>query len=195
MTHATHAAALAAFLGINASEVTEISYNHYGLPLFEADGKEWAVGTDSEADRAAMEDIEGSIWAFNSSFILSECDLPLELSEVIGAFQSEKCESANDALLALVEKCCKDASGKEGIEAFAESAISADGRGHFLSPYDGEASRITKGKRSSFTARTRKTPVKGSFCLTRCPDPRAASEAPSRPRQNTRNTRLERCEI
>lgn len=149
MKHATHAAALAAFLGINASEVTEISYNHYGMPLFEADGTEYAVGTDSEADRAATECIEGSIWAFKPEFILAECGLPFELSEAICAFQSEKCEDASDALLELVEKCCKG-----GIEAFAESAVSADGRGHFLSGYDGEENEQEHEGQTFFLYRT-----------------------------------------
>lgn len=149
MTHATHAAALAAFLQTELENITESDWTTYGLPTFKVGGEEWAVGTDSEADRAAMEYIEGSIWAFKPEFILAECGLPFELSEAIGAFQSEKCEDANDALLALVEKCCKG-----GIEAFAESAVSADGRGHFLSGHDGEENEQEHEGQTFFLYRT-----------------------------------------
>jgi hypothetical protein len=45
--------------------------------------------------------------------------------------QSKKCEGANDAILALIEKT------DGGLDGFVEEAISADGRGHFLSSYDG----------------------------------------------------------
>lgn len=133
MTTTAHAQALAQFLSIDISEVSEMFGDHYGLPIFSADGAEYAVGTDSEADEAATESIRGSLWAFNASFVLSECDLPSELEEAIQTFCSQKCESANDAIEALIEKCCKD-----GVDGFAQSAMSSDGRGHFLSGYDGE---------------------------------------------------------
>lgn len=133
-----HAKALAQFLSVDPSEVSELSYDHYGLPHFSADGGEYAVGTDQEADEAGTEAVRSSLWAFNASFILSECGLPMELEEAIAAFTSEKCESANDAIEALVERCCKN-----GVEEFAQSAFSADGRGHFLSGYDGEENEET----------------------------------------------------
>ncbi len=40
-------------------------------------------------------------------------------------------ERSNDAVLSLVERTC-------GLDDFVEDAVSADGRGHFLSHYDGE---------------------------------------------------------
>ena len=46
--------------------------------------------------------------------------------------QSKKCEGANDAILALIKKT------DGGLDGFVEDAISADGRGHFLSSYDGD---------------------------------------------------------
>ena len=97
--------------------------------------KEYLVLTDEEADGFAKNYIENSIWAFNASFILSECDLPSELEECIQGFQEKECEGANDALLALVEKCC-------GLETFVEDAIRSDGRGHFLASYDNEENEI-----------------------------------------------------
>lgn len=121
--------ALARHLECEVDELSEESHDHYGLTVFSLGRQEYAIGTDSEADEAARQYIKDSIWAFNAGFILSECDLPGELEDAIKAFQEDKCEDANDALLALVEKCTT-------LEDFAQSAISADGRGHFLSPYD-----------------------------------------------------------
>jgi hypothetical protein len=146
MTHTTHAAALAAFLGINASEVTELSYDHYGMPLFEVDGAEYAVGTDSEADQAAVDNIRDSVWAFNADFICRMCDLPEEFSDGIKLMQ-EKCESANESLLALVERQC-------GLPLFVERAVDYDGRGHFLSGYDGEENEHEHEGEAFFIYRT-----------------------------------------
>lgn len=129
--------ALCAFLDCAPDDLKCESYDHYGLSLYSMGSNSYAVGTDEEAQEACGKYVADTIWAFNASFILSECGLPGELEDAIKAFQEDKCEDANDALLALVEKCVKDASGKEGVEAFTESAISADGRGHFLNPYDG----------------------------------------------------------
>lgn len=136
-TQTTHAAALAAFLSISVDEVEQLSYDHYGLAHFSADGAEYAVGTDSEADTAAADHIRESLWAFNALFILDQCDLPPELEEAIETFCSQKCESANDTILALVEKCCDG-----GVESFAKAACQGDGRGHFLSGYDGEENEV-----------------------------------------------------
>lgn len=130
--------ALCAHIDCEPSDLTERKFDHYGLRVFALGSQEYAIGTDSEATEAATANIRDSVWAFNASFILSECDLPSELEDAIQAFQSDKCESANDALLALVEKCCKD-----GLQGFAESAISADGRGHFMSSYDGDEDEIS----------------------------------------------------
>jgi hypothetical protein len=122
--------ALAAFLN---EDEDQLSVSRHDDTTIEYGRAEYRVLTDSEADDAAREYIRESIWAFNATFILSECELPSELEEGIQAMQEKQCEDANDALYALVEKCCPG-----GIKAFAEAAISADGRGHFLSQYDGE---------------------------------------------------------
>lgn len=122
--------ALAHHLECEVDDLSEESYDHYGLTRFSLGNKEYAIGTDAEADEAVQQAVKDSLWAFNASFILSECDLPSELEDAIKAFQGDKCESANDAILALVEKC-------SSLEDFTQSAVSADGRGHFLSPYDG----------------------------------------------------------
>lgn len=123
--------ALAHHLECEVDDLSEESYDHYGLTRFSLGNKEYAIGTDAEADEAVQQAVKDSLWAFNASFILSECDLPSELEDAIKAFQGDKCESANDAILALVEKC-------SSLEDFTQSAVSADGRGHFLSPYGNE---------------------------------------------------------
>lgn len=145
-TQTTHAAALAAFLSISVDEVEQLKYDYYGLALFSADGAEYAVGTDSEAGEAVKKDIEQLIWAFNPSFICSMCGLPSEFEDGIKLMQ-EKCEDANPPLLALVEKQC-------GLPLFVEHAVSADGRGHFLSGYDGEENESEAEGETFFIYRT-----------------------------------------
>ena len=125
--------ALAIHLGVNKEEITKQTYTHYGLPIFCIGSKEYAVGDDEQAGEALYEYIEQSVWAFNASFIASECNLP-ESEGMIEAAQ-EKCESANDGILAMIKGTC-------GLKSFVDSAELADGRGHFLSPYDGEESEV-----------------------------------------------------
>jgi hypothetical protein len=122
--------ALAAFLECEPGELSEETFDHYGLAVFSLGNKEYAIGTDDEADEACAEYIKDTAWAFNASFILGECGLPLELEDAIRSFQEKECEGANDALVALIEKCAD-------FDKFTRHAIAADGRGHFLSSYDG----------------------------------------------------------
>lgn len=122
--------ALARFLGVEPEEVTEAEWEHYGLEVFEVDGEEYAVGTDEEADEAVREAILGSLWAFRTEFIISHCDLPWELEEMIRTYQETKCEGANEAIRALIEAC-------GNLDEFIEEAVETDGRGHFLATYDG----------------------------------------------------------
>lgn len=117
---------LAKYLDCEPDDLTLESHDHYGLEVYSLGSKEYAIGTDDEATDAARASIKDSLWAFNPSFLASFCDLPECVFEAL----QPKYESANDAVLSLVEK-----SGK--FEDFADEAISADGRGHFMSSYDG----------------------------------------------------------
>ena len=117
-------AALCEYLDCSPEDLVKEDYDHYGLDLYAYGNKSYAIGTDKEANEAAKSYIESSIWAFNASFILQHCDLPMELEDAIKAFQEDKCESANDALLALIEKC-------GDFDGFVEDAVAADGRAHF----------------------------------------------------------------
>jgi hypothetical protein len=100
--------------------------DYNGLQVIEIDGKEWALFTDEEADKAVKSYIEESLWAFNKSFLSDQTGLP---EEVFSTLQ-QGCESSNDAILSIVEKC-------GDMDTLVSDAVSSDGRGHFLSPYDG----------------------------------------------------------
>ena len=104
-------------------EANEIEQG-YDDSIFELGNKEYLVLTDEEADERAKEYIENSIWTFYSSFLAKHTNLD---EDIISHLQ-DKCESANDVLLNAV----KD------IDNLIDDAIGQDGRGHFMSSYDGE---------------------------------------------------------
>lgn len=114
--------ALAQFLDVDTDDIE----NNDGM-YFEADGAEYKVLTDEEADEALHEYIKENVWSFNASFLAGFTELP---EEVFTALQPQ-CESANDAILSLIER------SEGGFGAFVEEAERADGRGLFLSGYDG----------------------------------------------------------
>jgi len=128
--------AVADQIGCDPDDLALEAHTHYSLEVFSNGREEYAVGTDKEADEACKEYIKDSAWAFRSSFICDYCNLPQELEEALEAMQSKKCEGANDAILALIKKT------DGGLDGFVEEAISADGRGHFLSSYDGDENEI-----------------------------------------------------
>lgn len=97
----------------------------------------YSVYTDEEAGKAVKEYIKETVWAFNSSFIISHSSLPYEASEMIEFFQRKKCEDANETILALIDD----------FDEFVSDAISVDGRSHFLSSYDGcENEEVVNGE-------------------------------------------------
>ncbi len=95
---------------------------------------DYLVLTDDEADEKAKEDILESLWAFNASFIAYHTDLDEEVIQAI--HDNGKCESNNDTIHNLIKKL-------GDIDDFVSDAISADGRGHFLSSYDGNENEET----------------------------------------------------
>lgn len=122
--------ALCSHLNCEPSELSLERNEHYGLTVFSQGNAEYAIGTDAEADKAARESIGQTVWAFNASFILSECNLPSELEDGLRAWQEKECEGCNDDLLRMVNRLAGD--------SFFTDAIAEDGRGHFMSSYDGE---------------------------------------------------------
>lgn len=93
---------------------------------------EFLVLTDEEADEKTTDYIKDSLWAFNASFIIENSDLPWEAEEMVKSFQEKLCEGANETIKALIPD----------IDSFVYAAIGADGRGHFLSTYDGNEVEI-----------------------------------------------------
>jgi hypothetical protein len=114
--------ALAKYLGLTKEEEKEIYYESYDIYCY--GNQEYLVLTDDEADEKVAEHIKDSVWAFNPSFLSSHSGI----DEGVFKLLQDKCESANEAVLKLI----KD------FDEFVQDAVATDGRGHFLSSYDGE---------------------------------------------------------
>lgn len=84
------------------------------------------VLTDEEADSLAKAYILDSVWVFNADFLAAETGHDYEVFKAIQ--ENGRCEDNNSAILALIDD----------EQSFIDSAISADGRGHFLNTYDGQ---------------------------------------------------------
>ena len=124
-------AALAKHLSIAPEQIT------FNGDYFDTeDGEEYFVFTDDEANEAAAREIKNSLWAFNANFILDCTELAAgdccygDVVESLQTMQNKCCESCNEFIYALIESTC-------GIDEFIERAIYEDGRGHFISYYDG----------------------------------------------------------
>ena len=133
--------ALAEYLGADKDEIEETGWDDNA---FKYGNQEYLVLTDSEADEKTAEYIKDSLWAFNASFIIEHSELPWEAEEMIKGFQESKCEGANDTIEALITD----------IDGFIEDAISADGRGHFMSSYDGEENEVNHNGETLYIYRT-----------------------------------------
>lgn len=102
---------------------------------FEVIGNEYKVLTDAEANRDAKIEIVNNLWAFNADFILRHTEFynnstdreDAEFCDSLKQLQESICESANSIVKALITD----------IDTFVDDAIDADGRGRFLSFYDG----------------------------------------------------------
>jgi hypothetical protein len=124
-------AALAKFHGCDADEVRQSKYDENA---FEIGRTEFLVLTDDEADEVAAERIEQDLWAFNPGFVLSFLGIPNARTEAaMKKMMGELCEDAQPILRAMIGDRMKE---------FAGRAMSADGRGHFLSGYDGEENEM-----------------------------------------------------
>ena len=123
--------ALAKHLNCDANN---ISIAGYGDNTFEAEGGEYLVLTDCEADELAAERIKESFWAFNAEFISSHTKHGFDDSQIaaIKEMQSRLCESANNIIEALIVD----------FDYFISDAVSLDGRGHFISSYDGDENEV-----------------------------------------------------
>jgi len=86
--------------------------------------EDWICLTNEEADKMSRDYILDSVWAFNSSFLSCHTGINEDVFEAL----QDKCEEVNDIILNSI----KDK------KHFVEDAISYDGRGHFITSYDGE---------------------------------------------------------
>lgn len=116
-----------------------MQWDHYGLAMIETeDGKEYAVAlTEDEANEATAVNIRDMVWAFNTDFIIdhsSVLDYDDASRTIVNTIQA-LCEDGNDAITRLIDD----------MNDFIEDAINADGRGHFLSAYDGEEIELEGG--------------------------------------------------
>ena len=115
--------ALREFLNLDKAQKIEFENDCFRT---EGTGEEYLVLTDEEADQIAGDYIKESVWAFRADFLLGY--LPEGMTtEAIEAIQ-ENCESANSPILAMIGY---------RLEDFIQDAIASDGRGHFISTYDG----------------------------------------------------------
>lgn len=119
---------LAAYLEVDRSDLDESGYreNEYHLGR----QQEYLILTDEEADEAAEEYIEESLWAFQADFLSAYINRlrPEHIRKI-----QELYEDANEPIQALVG---------DRFDELVQDAIASDGRGHFLSPYDGEENEV-----------------------------------------------------
>lgn len=113
-------------------DVTDSQYEKNGFDYFK---EEYLVLTGEEADARAKEEIERDVWAFMPDFILSHCSTYENMSnweydsakEALEKIQAHFAEGVNELIKAMIPD----------MDEFVEDAICADGRGHFISHYDG----------------------------------------------------------
>jgi hypothetical protein len=97
---------------------------------YEIDGIDYLVLTDSEADDRVAEYIEDSLWAFTPNFLSSVTGVDVSVFEAIQA--NGEYDDNNGAILSIISATNTD------MREVVEEAVRWDGRGHFLSQYDGE---------------------------------------------------------
>jgi len=118
----------------NKTTINDIKKVEYSDNVFNVNGSNYLILTDEEADTKASEAIRELLWAFNANFIIDNSEKLTNaenyetLSTAISKMQADLCEDANELIFALIDD----------FDEFVDKAIAADGRGHFLSGYDGE---------------------------------------------------------
>jgi len=108
--------------------------------IYSFDGEEYMILTDDEADEKVAEYIKETVWAFNPSFLSCHSGIDEDIFKLL----QDKCESSNEAILKLI----KD------FDHFVEDAVASDGRGHFLSSYDGYENEQEHDRETYYIYRT-----------------------------------------
>lgn len=115
------------------------------FPGFSVGDREYLVLTDKEANDKTIDDIEDHLWAFNAQFMADETGI--DRLVFVALQESQRCESNNEAVRRLV-------GSRASFLRLARSAIKCDGRGHFLSGYDGGESESVAGGVKYYIYRT-----------------------------------------
>lgn len=116
----------------NREEVSKnkIIQTYYDEHTFDYFNNYYMVLTDEEADEKTKEHINKNLWTFNSDFIINHSsilDHDKPSRQIIEVIQKQY-ENGNESIKKLIDN----------IDEFVESAIKHNGRGYFLSGYDGE---------------------------------------------------------
>lgn len=142
--------ALIVALNITVDEAADIEQD--AKDHFTIDGAEYLVLTEQEADDKAKEEIERSLWAFNADFILNhnsnsqnmDCYEYEAALKALKDAQGKSCENLNGLMRCLIDD----------FDEFVEDAIMADGRGPFISTYDGREEEVRIGDTWYYIYRT-----------------------------------------
>ena len=131
--------ALTKYLEENGDEVWDgqLKPSNYDPQLIVFGSREYLVLSDKEADKRAAEYIKDSIWAFNPTFIASHARIGYDHAITVVKSLQPQCESANEPITALIKN----------MKSFVSDAIRDDGRGYFISHYDGEENEVKIGNK------------------------------------------------
>ena len=113
----------------------------------DGDFDEYRVLTDEEADELAYDCIMDSLWAFSSSFLAGETGVDEEV--FVALANNGKCESNNDAIVSLIKQGNIQPQ-HDPLQGFVDSAVSVDGRGHFINSYDGNEYEVKVGRKTFY---------------------------------------------
>lgn len=115
----------------NMAAAKKLSYDMFGLDMYETDdGKEWAVGTQAQVNKAVRATIDENLWTFNADFI----------GKIVGLSASEK-KSLRKMQEVMSDECnllVRRIVGERNIDRLVKEALAADGAGNMLSTYDGK---------------------------------------------------------
>jgi len=116
--------------------------------LDDGDFYEYRVLTDEEADELAYDYIMETLWTFNPSFLAGETGTDEEI--FIALANNGKCEGNNDAIASLIKATKSKGKEHHALQEFVDSAVSADGRGHFINSYDGNEHEVKVGRKTFY---------------------------------------------
>lgn len=129
--------ALASYLECEPGELEQANWDKN---LFEFGMESYLILTEDESHEYARGQIMDSLWSFNADFIMAHSRIEVdedddedEVVEALKLMQQELSERANPLIKALLKN----------PEEFADVAIAADGRAHFLGRYDGKQIEVS----------------------------------------------------